>query len=228
MNLSVELEASTTDLVTLAKQASITCQEELDGANALLQDVKAMQKQILNFFNPHVARANEAHKALTMDRAKFLEPLLLAEEQLKDVSKKYLDVQRQKAEAERARLEEKARKKEEARRKVEAEHMREEAEQLRKAGQAKAAKAVEAEAKAIVAAPIQFFEPVYVAAPVVPKGMTVTVRWGYKVVDFSKIPSEYLEVNDKLLSKVAAAMKDRLSIPGIEAVKIDGISSRGA
>lgn len=226
MNLSPELEKPTTDLVTLAAEVrAITSHEELEGANAMIQDIKAMQKQINDFFDPHVKRAHEAHKALTMDRQKFLGPLIHAEGQLKTVANRFILMERQKAEEERQRLEAEARAVEEQRRKVEAERMRKEAEKLRKAGEAEASKALQAEAKAVVAAPIHVVVDAP-AAPPLPKGMTPTVRWGFKVVDITRVPLEYLIVNEEMVARIASAMKERMSIPGLEAVKIEGIASR--
>lgn len=226
MNLDPALASTTTDLVSLAGEIrAISSQAELDGAKALLDDLGAMKQQIAGFFAPHKANAHKAHKMLCDDENRFLKPLDLAERQIRSASSVYLLAEQRKADAERQRLEAEARAKEEARRKAEAEALEAEAKRLAKRGKTEEVQVLREEAKAKLAEPV-FVHVEAPPTPALPKGMSQTVRWGYRVVDFSKVPDEYKIENDAMLKRVAAAMKDRLSIPGIEAVKIDGIALR--
>lgn len=48
------------------------------------------------------------------------------------------------------------------------------------------------------------------------KGASPRKIWTYKVIDFDKVPKEYLTVNDKALNKLASVYKDEKKIDGIE------------
>lgn len=58
------------------------------------------------------------------------------------------------------------------------------------------------------------------------KGISTSIVWKAKVVDKSKIPYEYLEVNIPMLNKVGQATKGQLRIDGVEFYSENVISSR--
>jgi hypothetical protein len=77
-------------------------------------------------------------------------------------------------------------------------------------------------------------EPVYVPPVVVLKsvpkvaGISMTKQWKFRIVDESKIPRQYLCVDEQKIGAVVRAMKAAANIPGIEIFSIDSVSSRAA
>jgi len=67
----------------------------------LNQVIVAGRKQVEEFFNPHVGRAFDAHRALTADRAKHLKPWTDAERIVKDARVTYWQAQQARIETER-------------------------------------------------------------------------------------------------------------------------------
>lgn len=74
-------------------------------------------------------------------------------------------------------------------------------------------------------------EEVYIPAPIVPdqtpkvQGISTRTIWRYRVIDFNKIPRDYLIPNDKLLSDFATATKGKVPIEGIEFYSEDILAS---
>lgn len=58
------------------------------------------------------------------------------------------------------------------------------------------------------------------------KGISTSIVWKARVVDKSKIPHEYLDVNLPMLNKVGQATKGQLRIDGVEFYSENVISSR--
>ncbi len=236
MNLDPALASTTTDLVSLAGEIrAISSQAELDGCQLMIQDIKAMKAKIHEVFDPHVdeahaiaTKAHNHHRSLAGKRNLILAPLDAAEGRLKLFSSDFIIAEKEKIEAERARLLKIAQEKEEARRKAEADRLEAEAAALRKKGQAEAAAEAKQEAKQLLAQPVfvQLDEDDLPETPVLPKGMSQTVRYKAHVVDFALLPDKWKIADQKELDKAAQAMKERLAIPGVVAVKIDGIASR--
>lgn len=201
MNLSTEIETTKTDILAAATGLQvIETAADLADATAILQDLKAMQKRIGDFFDPHVKRAHEAHKALTQDRAKFLEPLEQAEGQIKTLCGNYELFQKKAREAAQRQLEESARKDEQERRAAQAEELK--------------AQGHTAEASAVLAEPVH----VAVVAPPVsvkPSGLTSRTVWKYEVVSADLLPREYMIPDEKAISGVVRSMKGKTSIPGV-------------
>lgn len=68
----------------------------------------------------------------------------------------------------------------------------------------------------------EILSEVVTAAPVVipkmemPKGISIRETWKFRVVDETKIPREYLTINEMAIGQVVRALKKETRIPGIE------------
>ena len=170
-------------------------------------------KVVEAFFNPHIKRAHETHKALTSDRAKVLNPI---KEGCRLIGNKMVVFKR--AEEEKERKEQAARDKkardDDAKARADLEESRlEEATDLEKEGRKE-------EAEDLINAPLP--ERIQVApAPVsaIPKTKTVFQdKWEYDVIDKSKVPEKYKIVDEATLNKLCQASKGQLFMPGCKAV----------
>lgn len=83
-------------------------------------------------------------------------------------------------------------------------------------------KAIRAESSGDVELSKEILAEVVTAAAVVipkmemPKGISIRETWKFRVVDQSKIPREYLTVNEMAIGQVVRALKKETRIPGIE------------
>lgn len=115
-------------VVRQANALVIASDGDYHGANDFLNSVIAAGKrEVEEFFAPHVARAFEAHRALTTDRKKHLEPWEEAERLVKLAMGTYFRAAEQKRIAEQRERERKARELEEERQRQEAAAERERA-----------------------------------------------------------------------------------------------------
>lgn len=184
-----------------------------DRAGGWLRDIKALQKQITERFEPAVSAANKAHKELTKLRSSLLEPLESAERTLKNRVAIYLQ------EKQRLAIEEQRRNEAEARRKAEEER-------LASAAQLEAQGRV-AEAQAEIEAP--FEAPVAEAKPVVeaPKGFSTREVWSAECLNLHELCKfvaanpqmiGLISPNQKALDAFAKSMKKDFKVPGCRAV----------
>ena len=190
------------------------------GASELLKGIKALRNRIVETFGPHCKRAFEAHKALVAEQKAAEEPLTQAERIIKDKMLAY-DRQQEaiRAEAQR-KAQEQARKDEEARRLVEAAAMEREATATGDA-------ALQAEAEALLAEPIE--APAVLVEKATPQVSGVSYRETYSaaVTDLHKLVQyvaghpEYANLllpNGPALNSLARSLKQALKLPGVQVV----------
>jgi len=106
----------------------------------------------------------------------------------------------------------------------EQERIRQEA--LRKAQEDERKRAEEARKDPLAPPPA----PVAPAIPEAPRldGFHVRTNWKWRVIDFDKIPREYLTTNDTKINSTVTKMKEKTDIPGIQAYPEESLSkSRG-
>lgn len=187
-------------LVTKANSIVVSNPEEYAEARGFLGNVRDLKKKILEFIDPHIDRANVAHKALTADRRKMTAN---PDEALATVDGKLNAYNREKEherQVEQARLQ-----------KIEEDKRIAEAAELEEVGDAEAA-------EEHLDAPM----PVPQAPPAVPKLQdTVRIRekWTLKIVDATLIPDEYRVVDTPRLEALARTQKGAFSVAGCEAVR---------
>lgn len=176
-------------------------------AGEILLVVKDLRKEIGKVFDPIIEKAHAAHKEAVSQKKKAEEPLVKAEMIIKPRLAAYnTEQERLRKEAE-AKLQADLKKQEEDRK-------------LEDAVAAEASGDREA-AERILEEPT--LSPVVVIPKTVPKvtGISFQKRWTYRIVDESKIPHEYLQVNEVKIGQVVRAMKDLTNIPGIEVYSED-------
>lgn len=171
-------------------------------AGEIFNLIIAWEKKTKERWDPLCRKADEAHKALTAERAKELakvKPL-----------KEYINKEQTTWNLEQERK----RKEKEEQLRIET-LKREEEERLKAALQAEA-EGNKAEAEAILEEPV--FVPTPIVEKTVPKvaGQTMTTTWRWRILDERLIPREYLIVDEMKINGVVRALHGKTNIPGIE------------
>jgi hypothetical protein len=208
MNTSISLQpetaAETTSLVTqMTAIQKVTSDSMVEVANTLCLDAKKIAKSITEFFDPHVKRAHEVHKGLTLDRAKYCDPLT---NEAKRVQRLIDDYRTEQLRAAQAAARKQA---EELRIKQEAEALAH-AQKLEERGRADIAARVIEEQIAAPAPKVEIVKEDY--APTV-VGLGTKLEWFYEVEYIALVPKEFVVVNDQLIK---ATIKFRQDIPGLK------------
>jgi len=213
-----KIEKETKDIVAQAKSITITNQAQYEGANVFLRADKMLQKSIKATFDPIVDSAYRTYKEAGNKRKEFLEPVQDAEKVVKNIMIAYDDKMEAIRIEEQRKIDAKAREEEERKRKELA------ARAEKWAAKGKTAKAEELQEQA---------EEVEVVAPVVaPKvekvaGVSFKQNWSAIVIDETKVPREYMQVNTMALNRIAKATKGAIKIPGVEFKMEKILASRG-
>lgn len=126
INLDASIESKALAIPEQAKLIAVTDNESMEKANTFKLDIKAMIKEVDDFFKPMADKAFAAHRAITGKWNETKAPLKAADDHVTNQVKLYLAEVRRKQEAEEARLREIARKEEEERRLAEAEALEKE------------------------------------------------------------------------------------------------------
>jgi hypothetical protein len=199
-------------VVAQAQSLTVETGEDYELACMFLQGIAGKKKQVEEVFGPIVKKAHEAHKEACSQMKKFMDPLALAEADVKRKVIVFRDEQERLRRAEEARLAEIARKEQEQR-------AIDEAAQLEANGEKELAEIVLQDAASAPA-------PVAVVPSFVPKssGISGRVEWTYRITDESKIPREYLMVNEVALRAVVRAQKNMAKIPGVQVFPKSNIS----
>lgn len=187
-------------LVDAAKSITIVSDQDCVFASEFLVRCRQQRKKIDEFTKPVIEAAHQAHKAACNQKKTLEKPVQDAEQIVMPKITAY-------------------RQEQEKKRREEQERLRKEAEA---AAQEKALQdAIEAEklgAKEIVeeilAAPVQYVAPIVAAQPKM-EGLSEREFWTFEVVNPDWIPKEYLIVDEKKISGVVKALKDKAQIPGV-------------
>jgi hypothetical protein len=183
-------------LAAQVEQIELKTDEDVEEAAIWLRKNKQTQKIVKDFFEEERASTYAAYKAVTDKIKQYTDILTKTERTVKSKMGTY------QIEKERKRREE------EAKRRAEEEKRRREEE----------AKQIEAE-KAGKPAPIP--APELPPAPVIqeeekaPEGISYIEAWTFEVEDMSKIPLEYLAVDEKKIRAVVKSLKGDAKIPGV-------------
>jgi hypothetical protein len=217
-----------TDLVARAQALEITDAATFAEAAEFAKLVKAYLTEVDSFMGPIVASAHAAHKTAVGKRDGLKKYALDAEGIVKQRMAAYhAEQERIRREQEEAARRERERLEAEERARVAAENARLQAE----AEEARLREALEAEqrgdaqaARRIIEAPVVaptvaarpvFVPPVQAAQPPKVDGVAFRETWDFEIVDESRVPREYLQVDRVKLGQVVRAMKGRTSIPGV-------------
>lgn len=192
-------EAVVAPIVREAQLIRVTNPAENTVAAEFLKRVKATSKQVEGIFADPKKKAADAHKAICSKENELLKPLLTAEALVKGQLSAYAVAQeRLRIEAERKAAEEAA------------------------ALQIEAAVATESgdidtAAEKQIAAATAMAEVAYkVAPPEKVSGVHTQKVKKWKIADISRIPAQYLIVNEKMVNAVVKTGGAGFAIPGIE------------
>jgi hypothetical protein len=218
INLDATIESKALALPDQAKLISVTDNESMERANTFKLDIKAMIKEIDEWFKPLADKAFQSHRAITSRWNETKKPLQDADAHVTNQVKLYLAEVRRAQEAEEARLREIARKEEEERRLAEAAELE--------------AEGRSDEADEILEAPVTYVAPVVrIETPKVDNRMYRTqlkVRVKDRLVFLAKCPPDVLlmclneaawQTIEAGLSRKAKALGKAFSQPGCELIE---------
>jgi regulator of protease activity HflC (stomatin/prohibitin superfamily) len=201
-------------VVAQAQSITIMNSEDHEIACAFLTFVATGKKQVEEVFDPIVKKAHETHKEAVAQKKKFLDPLLMAEMNVKGKIVTY--------DTEMQRL---RREKEIADAKILQQQQQEaaiaEAQQLEASGDKELADLV-LETAATAPAPVVILPP----AVEKQEGVSMRQTWKFRITDERLIPREYLMVNESAIGAVVRAQKGMTRIPGIQVYPESGVSVR--
>lgn len=226
MNELKKMEIESNKIVDKAKLLVILSQEDYEYSSIVLGGIKVLQKSISETFSPIVKKAHEAHKEAKKQENKHLDPLLVAEQIIKQKSLNYIQDQRRiQAEQER-KSREKAQREEEKRRKV----LEEQAKRHEEKGNIEKAEERREMAEEV-------FIPEEIVQPIFEKSKSQSIRKSYKaeVYDLSKliksvangdVPISLIKVDQVALNKMATAMGFSLKLDGVKVKCIETLAVR--
>ena len=190
------------DVLEQAKAIEIANQQDYDVASVFKKAAIDLEDKIKKFFLPMKRAAKAAHQKVCDQEKECVKSTTEAVRLLKQKTKDW-DL------AEEKRLQDEADKL--ARELAEkAENVKlEQAEKLEAEGKTE-------EAEQVLSAPIQ--RPVFsMPKRETPKGVHYQDNWTFKIEDETKIPREYLMVDEKKIRGVVKTMKNKTNIPGVRA-----------
>ena len=182
-------------------------------ATHFLKDIKSVQDEINEAFDPIIQAQHQAHKKSLETKRKYSLPLLKAEGIVKEKIKDYH------LEQERIRREEEARLYREAK-KAEEERLLQMAMQAEKAGDTEEAEAI---LKNPVNAPV-----ISLSSKTKGKGISYREVWKFRIKNVDLIPNTYKVVDERKIGAVVRALKDKTNIPGIEVYCDNSVAVRRA
>lgn len=215
INLDATIESKALALPDRAKLIAVTDNDSMEQANTFKLDIKAMIKEIDEWFKPMADKAFQTHRAITGKWNETKKPLQDADAHVTQQVKLYLAEVRRQQEAEEARLREIARKEEE-------ERILREAAELEAEGRAE-------EADEILSEPITYVAPaVQIEIPKVDGRLYRTalkVKVSNRIMFLSHVKPEVLIdcLNEQAwssiesgLSRKAKALGKAFNMPGCE------------
>lgn len=185
----------------------------LKSANEFLLDIKALRKKVAETFDPIIEKAYKTHKEAVAKKKEFEQPLIKAEGAIKLQIASYMEEQRKiREEAER-----KAREEEEERLRIQIKTEKE-AKRLENAGYTQEAE----ETRRNIPGPKSAILP---EIPILNKTQVKKVlKW--EVVDFEKIPRQFLQIDSAKVTAHVRAYKDKVNIPGIRVFYESSVATR--
>ncbi|MGE0289342.1 MAG: hypothetical protein AB7I42_24080 [Bradyrhizobium sp.] len=187
-----------TDLTALQRMANALVVNDSDSyqeAATRLREVKTFVGKVGEVFDPLCDAAHKAHKAVTTQRSRFLNPATDAESTIKGKMTRWFTAE-QKRKAEEARVEQERLRREEEDRRLN------EAAALESQGKA-------AEAEQLVEAPIA--TPIVTAAPPAPKiqGVSMKEQWSFEITDAAAIKPAYMVPDLAAIGQAVRSLKGR-------------------
>lgn len=199
---SPELQREATFVLAEAQALTVTDAQTYGLAAERVKGLRSLGKRIEEWFKPLVEQAHRIHRELTTRRGDALKPIEAECNRLTREMAVWKGEQDRQAREEAARQ---AREEQERQRQI----ALEEAATLEAQG-------LQAEAEAVVEQAIAMPAPV-VPVVSVPKHEGISHRsiWRHEVVDPSRVPREYMCIDEAKIAAVVKATKGTLTIPGV-------------
>lgn len=208
----VELQQEAVTCLDRARALVVKDQASYDEAASGLLTIKEFLKRVDALCDPNIKRWHEGHKKAIAEKKALTDLPLQAETIYKRGIAAYIQEQ------ERIRIEAQRKAEEEARR-------REEEERLALAVQAEQAGADDDAIEQIVNTPQPYTAPVVAQTYRPVSGISTRKTWKWRIVDESKIPRQYLQLDTVKINGVVRAMGSTTNIPGIEVYEDTGIAA---
>lgn len=217
-NQLVEIRNESTNIVDAANNMNITNQEDLVYAAGFLNNIKATQKKIKEYWEEPIKRAYDAHKALKAKENAMLEPLQNSEKIIKDKIDDYNAVMQRLKEEEEARLR--------AEQEKQALEQLEEAEKLRAEGNEVEAQIAESNAEMMAQVEVK-------VDPMIEKVQGLSFRKDFEIVvtDPYKVPAyingtEIRKIDLAQIKRFVKMTNNGVQIPGIQVKTVQRAVSR--
>ena len=184
-------------------------------ASQVLLAIAALRKEVADTFRPMKEAAFRAHRVICEQEKKHDEPLAQAERAVNAQISVFVSEQRRIAkEAEdAARAAEKERAEREAKEEADRRAL-EDAEALQDMGDTVGAEAVLANPAPV---PVRYVAPAPIAPAIAQvKGLTARSSWDFRITDESRIPREYLLVNESAIRAIGKRTYGKAKIAGVE------------
>lgn len=216
-----ELGSAATAIVQVANSTAITSQQDYEKAADILKDVKRIQKQVKEYWDPLRVSAKKAYDGVLEKKKQMTEPLDKAERILKSLMSSYT------VEQERKRAEREAAMRAAARR--EAERIMEQAAAAEEAGDAAGAEAAMEEAMVMDEATAA--GRIMASAPKA-AGVSTSKTWKIVSIDPDEVPVkvgavEIRPVDQAAVMRLIREAKGNIEIPGVKFEESVQISVRG-
>ena len=201
------IEEEQKSILDTIKEISIKSEEDNIKAGNFLKQIKPVIKNIKEYWKPLKESAKKAHSDLCAKEKEMLEPLELAEVQIKAKMSVYITEQEEKARREQEALR-KAQEEEALKQLAEAEKLKAEGKDIEAQMQEEMAFAID-EVKTVVQPTIQKQE-----------GISYMTDYAVEIVDSTKVPThvngiEIRPVDAQAIKKLAKASKGQIQIDGI-------------
>lgn len=216
-----ELGSEATAVMQIASSTVITSQKDYENAAGTLKDVKRIQKQVKEYWEPLRVSAKKAYDGVLEKKKQMTEPLDKAERTLKGLMSSYT------VEQERKRAEREAAMRAAARK--EAERIMEQAAAAEEAGDAAGAEAAMEEAMVMDEAATA--GRIMASAPKA-AGVSTSKTWKIVSIDPDKVPVkvgavEIRPVDQAAVMRLIREAKGNIEIPGVKFEESVQISVRG-
>lgn len=194
-----------------ARAIAIVDADSYRQASELLLAIKALRKEADETFDPISADAHRAWKTSLEQKRKVETPLTEAERVIKDALVRFDDEQERLRQAEQRRLEADAREREQA-------EALERAAAMEREGKAWGDDGLVTEAAQIVEEAIQAPAPVAAVQKQTPKvdGINFRKTWKFRITDPTKVPREFLVIDEAKIRGVVRALGSAANIPGVQ------------
>ena len=211
-----ELEKEVSGVTQFATELVVRTQEDSDGAQGLLKEIKIRAKKVESFFAEMKQSTYDAWKSVVAKEKAFLDPLSAAERTIKQKVVTF-EGEAQRKRDEDARL---AQAQAEAKARKEREDLEKRAEKARESGKIERAEALKAQAEEVVAQPV--FTP---PEPVKVAGTAFKKTWVAEVTDLpmllksiseGRAPLGIISINQSALNAYAKGTKGTMTVLGLK------------